>query len=225
MRDYNHPASRKLHLGTSGIGKSTDFVRRLRKEKAKYIFIFDHKREFSQKLGLPVVETLPQLAVATSRGGFILFNHQFLFPGDRAAGWRFFCNFVYTVSENLHGRKILVGDELQQVAGPDDDCEDFIMCMDDGRSFKIDFMGIAQSSNGVHNLVRNQLTEMFVFRQSDDNAIKHLKQNGFDESKVRNLRPGEWLWRNLNTGSATGGGRAFQIHSTGNPDGSIAGKG
>lgn len=220
MRDYNHPANRKAHFGTSGIGKTTDFVKRLRKEKSGWIFIFDHKREFSQKLGgLPVCCTLEQLCVATQKGGTICFDHQVLYPGDRTAGAMFFAEFVYSVAGHLRGRKILVIDELQEVAGPDDQPFELIKCLDDGRSLKIDFLGIAQSPNGIHNKIRNQLTEMFVFRQSDENAIKHLKQNGFDENEVRGLQPGQWLWKNLNTGNFANGGKAFRLDASGTPDG------
>jgi hypothetical protein len=224
MRDYNHPAYRTCHLGTSGIGKNTDFLPRLMREskKARWVFIFDHKREFSQKIKIPVVQNLAQLVAATARGGFILFDHQMMFPGDRQAGFRFFCTFIYEASKDLRGRKILVADELQEVAGPVDDCTEIITCLDDGRSLKIDAMLIAQSANGLHTRIRNQLTELFVFRQSDENAIRHLKQNGFDENAVRALRPGEWFWKNLNTGATARGGKAFTPHSARMPDGGTA---
>lgn len=224
MRHYSHPAFRTCHLGTSGIGKNTDFLPRLKREaqKAKWIFIFDHKREFSMKLKMPVCQTIAQLCHATERGGFILFDYQSLFPGDRKAGFQFFCNFIYTISESLRGRKIIVADELQQVAGPDDDCTDLITALDDGRSYQIDAMLIAQSPNGLHNLVRNQLTQLYVFRQSDENAIKHLEQNGLDKEAIRALLPGEFFWKNLNTGQIARGGRAFKTDSKGIPDGATA---
>lgn len=222
MRVYSHPANRKIHFGASGTGKNTDFLPRLKKEKAKWIFIFDHKREFALKLGLPVCETIPQLAVATKKGGYVLFDHQHLYPGDRVSGFKFFAKFVYEVAKELRGRKIIVVDELQDVAGPNDDCPEIITCLDDGRSLQIDAMLIAQSANGIHTRLRAQLTEIFVFRQSDENAIRHLEQNGFDKDAIRSLRPGEWFWRNLNTGKAAKGGRAFEPDTKGVPDGGTA---
>lgn len=222
MRDYNHPAYRTIHLGTSGIGKNTDFLPRLKKQKAGWIFIFDHKREFSRKLKINPCQTIAQLALATERGGIICFDHQLLFKGDRPSGFEFFCKFVYDAAGKLRGRKILVADELQEVAAPTQDCSALITALDDGRSLKIDAMLIAQSANGIHTMVRNQLTEIFAFRQSDDNAIRHLRQNGFDETDIRKLQPGEWLWRNLNTGKAARGGKAFQPHAERIPDGGVA---
>lgn len=224
MRDYNHPAFRSCHFGTSGIGKTTDFVIRLKQQgaKASFVFIHDHKREFAQKLGKPVVTTAAQLVAATSRGGWILWDHCDMFPGDRAAGFRYLCKFIYECAPHLRGRKILVADEVHQVAGPHDDVRNFVMLMDDGRSLKIDAMFISQGANRIHESVRNQITECFVFRQADKNSLEFLTDNGFDEDQIRNLRPGEWLWRNLNSGQSAKGGKAFKIDGKGTPSGGTA---
>ena len=74
-------------------------------------------------------------------------------------------------------------------------------------------------------MVRNQLTEAFIFRQGDDNACDWFAQKGFDCDRIQNLRPGEWLWKNLNTGQAAYGGTAFKIDAKGVPSGGTLIKG
>jgi hypothetical protein len=221
-RDFSHPAHRTCHLGKSGTGKSTDFVHRLKKEMktSKFIFIFDHKREFSTKLKIPVQTNEAQLAEALSKKGIVCFDHHELSPHDRLEAFRVFCDWVYSMAKALPGRKILVFDEGQEVAGPLHDPVELIQCLDDGRSLKLDCKFIAQSLNGLHTDVRAQLTEIYCFRHEDRNGISHLNEKGINAELIQSLRPGEFIWKNLNTGQAAKGGRAFQLVASGIPDGS-----
>jgi len=220
VRNYNHPAYRTCHLGTSGIGKTTDFLKRFKEQSAKKRFIFDHKREFSLKLGKPVCTTAAQLVHAVGHSEYILFDSAEMYPADRQAGFAFFADFTLAMAHSTRGRIIFVADELQQVAGPHDDCQEIISLLDDGRCLQVDAMLIAQSPNGINTRVRNQLTEFYCFRQADENAIKFLSDNGISESSIRSLRPGEFIWKNVNTGLVAKGGDAFEINAKGMPTGS-----
>jgi hypothetical protein len=227
-RDYDWPAFRQCHFGTSGIGKTTHFLETLKHTlkqkihgvKRSTIFIYDHKdREFSKKLSKTVVTTQAQLEEAAARGGYVLFDPSAMFPGNKVKGFDFLCAWLYAVADAIPGRKILVTDELQIVTDVDNDPDSLILCMDDARTYRVDCMFIAQGANAIHNRIKNQLTELFVFRQAEENAIKFLRSLGFDENSVRALKPGEWLWKNCNTGLMAAGGKPFEIKNNGLPPG------
>jgi len=72
----------------------------------------------------------------------------------------------------------------------------------------LDFAGIAQQPNLIHNRVRNQATEVVAFQQMDPRAVDWCAAVGFDPEAIRALRPGEYLARNLKSGG-TARGRVF----------------
>ena len=43
----------------------------------------------------------------------------------------------------------------------------------------------------------------------EKNSLKFCEENGFDSEKIRNLKNGEYVWRNFNTGESGEGGKAF----------------
>lgn len=211
-RNFDWPAFREFTFGTGGSGKSTAQRKRIEGQKARYYFIFDHKHEYGTKFGKKYCYSLDDLVKATAAGGWIVFDPCVMFKSDKIAAFKFFCNFVYEVSGELKGRKIFICDEVHRFVSHGERPEEFLCIMDDGRNFCLDVMCICQAGNSIHNEVRNQITEAYTFRQSDENAIKWLCGNGYDETQIRALRPGEYLWRDLaNGGETRKGGAAFQI--------------
>lgn len=186
------------------------------------VFIFDHKREFSQKMRIPVCTTQAQLASAAIKGGVICFDYhdEARQTGtDRIIQFRLFCDWVYGLSQIIRGRKILVFDEGQEVAGPQHDPVELIQCLDDGRSLKLDVKWIAQSMNGLHTDVRAQITEAYFFRHEDRNGLSYITEKGINADLIDSLRPGQFVWKNFRSGQTARGGKAFQVKSEGIPDG------
>lgn len=231
MRDHNHPAFVEQTYGTQGIGKTTAFLRRLRKQRAQLIAVYDHKQQFAGLLEKKPISTAEDLWDGLNRGGYVVFDPSEMFPGKKEEGLIFFCDLIYNFRDAqakemgdriIKSRTIIVIDELQRLTDVYNEPSELKLCCDDGRSLKIDVMTIAQNANAIHNSIRNQATEIFVFRQADDNALDFLvKGAGFNADEIRALKPGEWLWRNLNTGQAARGGEAFEISNKGLPDGAI----
>ena len=69
---------------------------------------------------------------------------------------------------------------------------------------------MATSMNGMHNNVRKEMTEVFAFRQGDENGIVWLAKKGFDGKKLETLENGVWFYKNFNTGETKVGGKAFK---------------
>ena len=99
------------------------------------------------------------------------------------------------------------------------------MILQTGRRYQLDFFAISNALNAIHNSIRNQLTEIYTFQQSDKNAVAYLTENGFDENAVRTLPQFKYLWKNLRTGENNFGGSPVQADRAGSSDAGDAGKG
>ena len=214
---FAHVGKKVLFTGGSGTGKTTLFEKMLRAEKARIKIIFDHQGEFSARFGLPAVVDFEGLYKAVSIGGWAVFDPIKLVNELDADGERLglegafdvIAEQVFSFAEMLPGRKIFICDELQKLSGTGTVSDHFVNILETGRRHSLDFFGISQAPNLLHNRIRNQLTQVYAFRLTDDNALKFLKSNSFDETKIRNLPNGKYVWRNLNTGEAGEGGKAF----------------
>ena len=206
----NHPSIKVCIAGTSGSGKTTLFEKLIRRERAKWIFLFDHKDgDLARRFNVKPCRTLDDLLAAVEKGGFVIFDPGTEFQGRKEAGFAFFCDFVFTVCCQVKGKKIFGADELDDLVDARTEPEELCVILDQGRTFQIDCFFIAQAMNGIHNQVRKQMKEIFAFTQGDKSGVEWLVARGFDEKSLFALRNGEWLYKNYNTGAAASGGKFF----------------
>lgn len=206
VQNFSHPSKKVLVTGVSGTGKSTLFEKLIRKEKARLKFVFDHQGEFSARFNVPAVCDPEGLCEKVALGGWVVFDPVKMCPGRSEDAFRFYCDFVFAISETVKGRKLFCCDELQKLTNNSEEPAELLCILDTGRRYELDCFFISQAPNRIHNGIRNQLTEIYTFRQSDKNAIAYLKDNGFDEEQVRTLGQFKYLWRNLDTGETAEGG-------------------
>lgn len=225
IQKQDHPSIKVCVTGISGTGKSTLLEKLIRRENARWIFIFDHKQgDFARRFGVKPCYTLNDLQSAVKRGGVVIFDPAEFTLDDAPkeirdefsglmrvpAAWAFFCKFVWEVSQVIKGKKILATDELDFLVDATSEPEDLTLILDQGRTFQIDCFFICQAMNGIHNQVRKQITEIFVMIQGDKNSTKWLVDNrGFEENTIKDLKHGEFLYFNGNTGQREKGGKAF----------------
>jgi hypothetical protein len=131
-----------------------------------------------------------------------------MFPGRTEEAFAFFCDFAFTVSTRMPGRKIFACDELQVLVGTNGITPELALVLETGWRYGLDFAGITQQPNLIHNRVRNQATEVVAFQQMDPRSVDWCEAVGFDPEAIRGLAPGSYLARNLKTGG-TAAGRVF----------------
>lgn len=203
-RVFDHKPTKVLIVGASGTGKTTFFLRYLTNVRAEYRFLFDQEGELQQRLGLPPALTPTDLG-RQIRTGWILFDPVEMFPGRIVEAWEFFCDWTLWVAGRLDGRKILAVDELQKLVsthskgiGPA-----FAKVLETGRRFRLDFVGVAQQVNLLHNRIRTQLTELVCFHLPDRTARAWVADAGIEG--IERLSAGEYVARNLRTGKVATG--------------------
>jgi energy-coupling factor transporter ATP-binding protein EcfA2 len=202
---FDHPSYKVLVTGTSGTGKSTLLESLVRRERAQWKFVYDHQGEFAARWKLPAVRTAEELEQKTLLKGWVVYDPVQDFPGRAAEGFDFFCEYIFAAAQHVRGRKLFVVDELQKLTDNRKPPEAFLTLCETGRRYQVDVFAVSQAPNRIHNAVRNQLTDVYTFRQSDDMAVKYLSENGFDAEAVRSLEKFNYIHRNLANGQTVQG--------------------
>lgn len=207
MLHLKHESWKVGITGSSGCGKSTFGLRLLSGAKARCKFIFDHKGEFSLRLGIPPVTSVAGLAAAAA-SPWCLFQPHAMFKGRLPDAFLFFCDFAYEVAGDLPGRKLFVVDELQLFTSTNHLAPEVAAIWEDGRIRGLDAVWHSSQVNIVHNRIRNQTTEVVTFNQADGTALAWLQEFGFDPAAVRGLPRGRYLSMGR-YGGATVAGKVF----------------
>lgn len=205
---FNHPSCKVCVCGVSGKGKTTLFAKIVASQKARYKFVFDHQGEFSRRFGEKPCYSIDHIIESTEKGGVICFDPSGEWPGRYPEAFNFFCDYVFNVSIGLPGRKLFVCDEVQKLAFQDVPPE-LLALIDVSRRRQVDMYFICQSPNQLHNMLRNQFTEVYTFQQNDETAMAYFAK-GWNEDEIRNLKPGEWIWKNIDSGQIEKGGKMFR---------------
>lgn len=207
--NLNHRSTKILVTGQSGSGKSTYFVRFISNAALGIydkIFIFDHVGEISPRMGIPSVGSEEELIQSFERDKIIIFDPSVLFPGETDIAWDFFCEWCFERSSNNMGySKLLAVDELQMFANTQRLSWEQCLVVETGRKFELDFLAISQQMNLIHNRLRNQLTEIVSFRQTDALVLDALEERGFDPNVLRSLAIGEYYIINFSSGAQVRG--------------------
>lgn len=194
--NWHHKGLCVLITGKKGSGKTTYWLDRLVKHRARYKFVFDPVREVTRKLNWTICIDPPRMTKALAAGQPICFDSSPLFPGDRREGFAFFSRWVMNVCKALHGVKLFACDEFQSVhrIGPEGLPAGLKEITDEGRREEIDCIFAAQRINEVNDDVRGQLTQIVTFRHTDPLPLRWLAERGFDPEAVARLpAPGGWI--------------------------------
>lgn len=196
--NFDHRPVCVLVTGKKGSGKTTYWLGRMSRHRARYRFVFDPMREVSRKLGWPLCIDKRQMTAAVIAGRPVCFDSSPLFPGDRREGLAFFSRFCFNICRELRGVKVFAVDELQsvQAPGPYGVPPGLKEIMDEGRREEIDVFFAAQRPNEVNDDIRGHVTEFVTFKHDDPLPLAWLAARGFDPESVRSLpTPGFYIAR------------------------------
>lgn len=212
----SHTLYRVIIVGVSGTGKSTLYTQKILASKARWKFVYepDEVGGFAAEAKLPIAHTDKELAAHLKARGIVVFNSDRMFPGDRAAGFEYFCRWVYNVSMALPGLKLFCADEIQDYTPrPKESLSKTItLLMDHSRKFRLDSIYISNGPEEMHPGLRRQFCELIAFPHFEPNCLDWLEKRGISREEIAQLRPrGHFIVRNMFTGEKKFG----DTHATG----------
>jgi hypothetical protein len=164
-----------------------------------YRFIFDAEDEYSQRLRLQPAEDAYRLSLHLCTG-WIVFDPHTMFTGRLDDGFAFFCEWVFTMSERLPGRKLLVVDEAWRYVDSRTHPVELESCVRSGRKRGLECLFNTQTPNLLHSTIRNECSELVCFRLSDQKCLEMPAARGFEVDQVKALPDLHFISRNLDSG-------------------------
>ncbi len=202
--DILRKASHVLICGKSGMGKSTYGLRNIIGTHHDRIFIFDHQSEYSMRLKIAPCYTFEDMRKKASTDRIVIFDFTQNFPGELEESFEVFCDEVFDMARNFlepqNIETLFVVDELQKIIPTEKAPKSLKNIYQTGRRFKLDSMTLSQQPNRLHNEVREQITELVLFRLDDMNSLKFVVNMGKDVEPVKALQPLHYIWYNTVTG-------------------------
>lgn len=195
--------------GKSGMGKTSwalDFIRACPHDR---ICIYDHQNEFAFRLGIPPeqVATDPESFIRLAQTNRVIpYDFTLKSPGFKREEFALFCDLVFDMAEVLDAKgmeTLFVCDELQQfVTGTQIESapEEFRQILETGRRRGLDSLSLSRAPNRVNVAIREEFTEMIVFRLNDEQSLKFARDIGMDVAAVSRLEPHHYLYYNVISG-------------------------
>jgi hypothetical protein len=189
--DILHKAKRYLVSGVSGTGK-TEFSKRLLEQSKGTKFIFDHQEEMAMRLKCREIVNIDDILPALEKKEeYICFNPHHEFQGDVVGGFEWFCDYVYKMSWVLQGHKIFFSDEVQDMITSYNPGKGLSLILQNSRKQLLDSILNCQQTNRIHNIARNQYSDLVIFRQQDSIAAGMLPKS-VSQEQLMSLQDGEF---------------------------------
>jgi DNA helicase HerA-like ATPase len=209
-----HKASHVFVGGKSGMGKTTFALRYILGSPQTRVFIFDHQGEFAVRLGIEEKDTatnLERFFELAEVNRIVPFD--FTVSGaDKESAFAAFCDAAFDTAEALESSghsSLFVCDELQQFVSAQNCPPEFKRIVETGRRYNLDTLSLSQRPNAVNAAIREQFTEMILFRLQDENSLKFATAIGADTDAVMRLPPHHFLYYNVINGGERAGEVSF----------------
>jgi hypothetical protein len=227
MSDHSLPACVTEVFGCSGSGKTTLVYRYLlnratpqplNENPAACIFIFDWKLEAERRLGIPAVTTAHGCENALA-GRWVVFNPHPSFPGDKRVKnpegeWvmndermalRWFCKWVFEVSQRGPGKKVLYIDELKNFASKFYVPPEIDRIARMGRAENLELVLSTQYPRDYHADLRSAVTEWICFKTTEPAELDAVRPYFPGVDKVATLNKGQFIGYNRDNGEELAG--------------------
>lgn len=178
-----------LIVGMTQSGKTTFVLRYLLNCQPACRFIFDDmpgRKSFAAKLRARQCFTESELEAALA-SRWVLFNPSRMFPDDYAAGFDWFCQWVFKVAQRGPGLKILAVDELWQWADARSIPKGLRLCTQAGLEYGVQLVTSTQEPHRVNSSIVGQAGELVCFRLQEPKALDCIKALGADPARIAAL--------------------------------------
>ena len=204
INDLNYNARRALILGQSGMGKSTLATRLIYSHPAPLKLVYDWDGgEYAHRLGVKPAISRDEIAEKIEAGEELVCYRAELGEEDpTGAGFEWFCDMAFEVSGSTPGRKLFVVDEVHDLIDPWTMPEHLGRILRAGRRRMMDTCLVGEAANAINSVGRNQVSELYLFRNTDDKALEFPKSLKMDVEEIRNLPKTHFIYRDRETGEA-----------------------
>lgn len=171
---------------------------------AELVLIYDWQGgEFALRLGAVLCPSREDFARAIEAGNRIVCYDAEAAEGTRGAkttGFDWFCSVVFELCRHTAGRKLVVIDEVQDLIDPWNIPEPLDDILGRGGRAMVDTCIAGQAANALQSAARNQVTELYIFRCIDGNALKYPVSVGLDAVEVQALPDTVCIHKDMRTG-------------------------
>lgn len=197
MSDYTLPPCSTLLCGMTGSGKTTFAIRYLLNVPAACRFVFDDLGQVAARLGIGHSSTAAELEAALSTR-WVIFNPHRMFPGDAAAGFRFFCQWSFDACRRGPGKKVFLADEIWRWCSPQNIPKELAALAQMGRAEDLELLTATQLPHRVNASITGSSTELVCFRLDEPLANARLRELVAGADEVRGLPLGSFIaWNRL----------------------------
>lgn len=191
-------ASLTAVIGATGSGKSLWLKRHLLRKKPKRLLVWDPRREYEnalEQLQPEVTSSLDALGRRLIEGGSLRVIYQPPGQADPVPLFDHLCKLAFAA-----GRLVLVAEELSDVTKPGWSPPGWRQCVTQGRHAQLEIIGTSQRPQLLDKTFLDQCTTLRVGRLNTLTARRMLADSlGMHPSEL-DLRPLEWISRDLSTG-------------------------
>lgn len=202
-------ASHCLTCGMSGMGKSSYNLRYILASWHDRIFIFDHQSEYSLRLNLLPCFTFAEARERAKSERIICFDYSKNFFGELEGSLNAFADMVFFMCkdhlEPQNVQSLFVCDELQKIIPANEAPKEVKNIIQTGRRFNLDSALMSQQPNRIGNEIREQVTELILFRLKEENSLKFVRGMGIDADPIMSLPPLHYIWFDLVNGGQRSG--------------------
>jgi hypothetical protein len=193
-----------LVVGMTGSGKTSFTIRYNLNVTCACRFFFDDGGRFSRRLGVKPAYTAREVEAALA-SRWVFFNPAKMFPDDYAAGFAWFCQWVFDCAGRGPGLKVLNVDELWQWADARTIPRQLRLCTQAGRERGVQLFTATQEPHRVNSSIVGQTAELVCFRLQEPKAWQCVKDLSADVDQVRELPLGSFVAYNRLSGGTLEG--------------------
>lgn len=169
---------------------------------APLVLIYDWQGgEFAKRLGEKISSDREELAAHIDEGRRVIcYDAETGETDPTGEGFEWFCGMAFELSGKTAGRKLIVVDETQDLIDPWEMPTSLGNILSRGRRRMMDTCLVGRAANALNTVARDQVSELYCFRLTDDNSMKYPASLGLDTDEIRNLKDTHFIYRNNRTG-------------------------